>query len=117
MVSGWVHRHQLIVIRGVPLRAGKAARRREAAVSPRCTRASAAFLGTSRKANEVTEGRADLAGGGATDRFRIKIWRYDENLKQDVVVYDNQLGSTTEGTSAEGTAISGGVITIHASKN
>jgi probable HAF family extracellular repeat protein len=65
----------------------------------------------------VTAIDGQIAGGGATDRFRIKIWRYDANLKQDVMVYDNQLSSTAEGTLTEGTAIGGGVITIHASKN
>jgi hypothetical protein len=65
----------------------------------------------------VTAIDGQIAGGGGTDRFRIKIWRYDETLKQDVIVYDNQLSSTTEGTATEGTVIGGGVITIHASKN
>jgi hypothetical protein len=30
-----------------------------------------------------------LLGGTYLDRFRIKIWKYDENLKQDVIVHDN----------------------------
>ena len=30
-------------------------------------------------------------GRHRTDKFRIKIWTYDEELKQDVVVYDNQI--------------------------
>jgi hypothetical protein len=58
-----------------------------------------------------------ISGGGGTDRFRIKIWRYDENLKQDVVIYDNQLNSSTEGTLSEGTALGAGAIVIHSSKN
>jgi probable HAF family extracellular repeat protein len=33
------------------------------------------------------------SGGGGVDRFRIKISHYDEALKQEVVVYDNQLNS------------------------
>ena len=56
-----------------------------------------------------------LAGGTAPDRFRIKIWTYDTDLKQDVVVYDNQLSSSTEGTTSEGTAIGGGSIVVHTS--
>jgi probable HAF family extracellular repeat protein len=54
-----------------------------------------------------------IPGGGGTDRFRIKIWSYDENLKQDVVTYDNQMDPSTEGTVSEGTAIGGGSIVIH----
>lgn len=56
-----------------------------------------------------------VSGGGGTDRFRIKIWYYDANLKQDVVVYDNQINSSTEGTLSEGTVIGGGSIVIHTS--
>jgi probable HAF family extracellular repeat protein len=52
-------------------------------------------------------------GGGGTDRFRIKIWYYDADLDKDVVVYDNQIDSGTEGTLSEGTAIGGGSIVIH----
>jgi len=58
-----------------------------------------------------------VAGNGSPDRFRIKISRYDEALKQDVVVYDNQLSATDEGTVSEGTAIASGNIVVHASKN
>jgi len=58
-----------------------------------------------------------VLGGPALDRFRIKIWKYDENLKQDVIVYDNQLNSSGEGTTSEGTAISSGQIVIHTPKN
>ena len=53
------------------------------------------------------------AGGGGTDRFRIKIWHYDAGLQQDVVDYDNQLDSNTEGTLSEGAAIASGSIVIH----
>jgi probable HAF family extracellular repeat protein len=55
----------------------------------------------------------NIAGGGAVDRFRIKIWYYDATLQQDVVVYDNQIDSSTEGTLSEGTAVGGGSIVIH----
>jgi hypothetical protein len=58
-----------------------------------------------------------VAGNGSPDRFRIRISRYDEALKQDVVVYDNQLSATDEGTVSEGTAIASGNIVVHASKN
>ena len=57
-----------------------------------------------------------VSGGGGIDRFRIKIWKYDETLKQDVIVYDNQLDPGTEGTTSEGTAIGAGQIVIHAPK-
>lgn len=52
-------------------------------------------------------------GGATPDRFRIKIWQYDSATEQDVVVYDNQLDSGTEGGNSEGTAIAGGSIVIH----
>src|SRR5690349_10821723 len=58
----------------------------------------------------------DLLGRGVADRFRIKIWRYDDDAKQDVIVYDNQLDSSTTGTTSEGTAIRSGNIVIHAAK-
>jgi probable HAF family extracellular repeat protein len=57
-----------------------------------------------------------LAGGTAPDRFRIKIWTHDAGLEQDIVVYDNQMSSSTEGTTSEGTVIGGGSIVIHVSK-
>ena len=53
---------------------------------------------------------------GVNDRFRIKISRYDPDLEQDVVVYDNQLGSTGEGTVSEGTALGGGTVVIHTAR-
>jgi probable HAF family extracellular repeat protein len=53
------------------------------------------------------------AAGGVADRFRIKIWHYDATAQQDVTVYDNQLSSSTDGTLAEGTAVSAGNIVIH----
>lgn len=53
-----------------------------------------------------------VSGGGGKDRFRIKIWRYDADLQQDVT-YDDQLDSSTEGMLSEGTAIGAGNIVIH----
>jgi probable HAF family extracellular repeat protein len=55
----------------------------------------------------------DLLGNGKSDRFRIKIWHYDDATKSDVVDYDNQLDSSTIGGNGEGTAIGGGSIVIH----
>jgi hypothetical protein len=46
------------------------------------------------------------------DRFRIKIWHPDMNAS-DVVDYDNQIDTTLQGGSSEGTAIGGGSIVIH----
>ena len=57
-----------------------------------------------------------IPGGGDADRFRIKIWEYDEENDVDVIIYDNQLDAGKEGTSDEGTAISGGSIVIHTKK-
>jgi probable HAF family extracellular repeat protein len=54
-----------------------------------------------------------INGGGGVDRFRIKIWYYDATLQQDVVVYDNQIDSSTIGTANEGTELGGGSIVIH----
>lgn len=55
----------------------------------------------------------DINGGGGVDRFRIKIWYYDAQLKKDVVVYDNQTSSGTEGTVRDGSTLGGGTIIIH----
>jgi probable HAF family extracellular repeat protein len=52
-------------------------------------------------------------GGGGVDRFRIKIWSYDTTLQQDVIVYDNQIDSSTVGSVNEGTKLGGGSIVIH----
>jgi probable HAF family extracellular repeat protein len=57
-----------------------------------------------------------VTGGGGTDRFRIKVWHYDAGVEQDVIDYDNQLDSSTEGTLSEGTAIGAGNIVIHTPK-
>ena len=58
-----------------------------------------------------------IVGPSTADRFRIKITRYDDVAKQDVVVYDNQLTSGSEETDQEGTAIREGNIVVHAVKN
>ena len=50
----------------------------------------------------------DLSGGGATDKFRIKIW--DKN-NGDVIVYDNQIGSGDYDDPS--TALGSGSIVIH----
>ena len=55
-----------------------------------------------------------VAGGGGTDRFRIRIWRHDDAAGTDVLIYDNQLSSSGEGTTSEGTAIGAGSIVVHA---
>ena len=57
-----------------------------------------------------------VTGGGGMDRFRIRVWHYDAGLEQDVIDYDNQLDSSTEGTLSEGTAIGAGNIVIHTPK-
>lgn len=54
-----------------------------------------------------------ITGGGAADRFRIKIWHYDPTLQADVVDYDNQINLSEEGSAAEGTTTGGGSIVIH----
>ena len=55
----------------------------------------------------------DINGKPGQDRFRIKIWYYDSNFQQDVVVYDNQIDSNTEGGLTDGTLLGGGSIVIH----
>ena len=50
-----------------------------------------------------------VAGGGGTDRFRIKIW---DPASGDAVVYDNQQGDAEDGEVT--TVISGGSIVVHA---
>jgi N-acetylneuraminic acid mutarotase len=49
----------------------------------------------------------ELAGGGGTDKFRIKIW----DRATGVVVYDNQAGAADD--TAPATAIGGGSIVVH----
>lgn len=55
-----------------------------------------------------------INGGGGKDRFRIKIWHYDDTTKTDVADYDNQMDTSMVGTNNEGTIIGGGSIEIHA---
>ncbi|CAG9187627.1 PKD domain-containing protein [Cupriavidus pinatubonensis] len=54
----------------------------------------------------------NLVAKGTPDRFRIKIWHYDADAKADVVDYDNQLSSSSDGTVNEGTVIGGGSIVV-----
>jgi hypothetical protein len=69
------------------------------------------------QSTRITRRAARFLSGPCTNRFRIKIWRHVENLKQDVVVYDNQLSSSSEGTLSEGSVIGAGTIVIHTLKN
>jgi Regulator of chromosome condensation (RCC1) repeat len=48
-----------------------------------------------------------VAGGGGTDRFRIKLW----NIATGDIVYDNKLGALEDSDAATG--IGGGSIVIH----
>jgi probable HAF family extracellular repeat protein len=52
---------------------------------------------------------------GQADRFRIKIFHTDPDTGEDVIDYDNQTTSGTEGTLDEGTLINGGSIVVHKS--
>ncbi|MBK4735588.1 PKD domain-containing protein [Noviherbaspirillum pedocola] len=54
----------------------------------------------------------DLIGKGTPDRLRMRIWHYNEETKTEMLDYDNQLDSGTEGGNLEGTAIGGGSISI-----
>jgi uncharacterized repeat protein (TIGR01451 family) len=49
-----------------------------------------------------------VAGGGGTDKFRIKIWDINNN---NAVVYDNQMGAPD--TANPAAALGGGNIVIH----
>jgi hypothetical protein len=49
-----------------------------------------------------------INGGGGVDKFRIKIWDKNNN---DVIVYDNKLGSSDN--SNDSTELGGGSIVIH----
>lgn len=55
----------------------------------------------------ATDGQ--LAGGGGTDRFRIKIWDSATNM----VVYDNVLGGSDDLDDANPQAVTAGNIVIH----
>jgi probable HAF family extracellular repeat protein len=70
--------------------------------------------GTGNYSFMVTAIDGDLLGRGQPDRFRIKIWYRDAARDEDVIVYDNQIESSLEGGTSEGTAIDGGSIVIHA---
>ena len=48
-----------------------------------------------------------VAGGGGTDRLRIKLW----NVDTGEIVYDNQMGELEDSQSA--TALGGGSIVVH----
>lgn len=50
----------------------------------------------------------EVNGGGGVDKFRIKIWHWNNN---DAIVYDNQMN--TPDISNPTTAIGGGSILIH----
>jgi probable HAF family extracellular repeat protein len=54
----------------------------------------------------------DKLARGTPDRFRIRIWHFDEGLGADVVDYDNQVDPDSEGGNDEGTALAGGSIVI-----
>jgi hypothetical protein len=60
----------------------------------------------------LTATDGDAAGGGGTDRFRIKIWRKDSGA----TVYDNVMGASDSLDSASPQQIGGGQIMIHAVK-
>lgn len=55
----------------------------------------------------LTVNDGEIAGGGGTDRFRIKIW----DKMTDHVLYDNQLGDADDADAA--TELSHGSIVIH----
>lgn len=52
-------------------------------------------------------------GNKGVDRFRIRIWHYDEQAQADVVDYDNQVDSSLAGTAQEGTNVRAGNIVVH----
>src|SRR5215471_9386298 len=51
---------------------------------------------------------ADIAGGGKSDKFRIRIWDKNNN---NAIVYDNQSGAPDTGDAS--TPLGGGNIVIH----
>ena len=51
-----------------------------------------------------------INGGGAYDRFRIKIWIESD---EDTVIYDNQRGSDDNAGLGDGTAVEVGEVVIH----
>jgi hypothetical protein len=58
----------------------------------------------------ATDGQ--ITGGGAVDKFRIKIW----NKATGALVYDNAMGSSDDINSANPQAIGGGSIVIQKAK-
>ena len=59
----------------------------------------------------LTAKDGDINGGGGEDKFRIKIWDKDQN---DLVVYDNNLGSDDSGYDSQ--VLGGGSVTIHSNQ-
>jgi hypothetical protein len=55
----------------------------------------------------VTAIDGEMAGGGGSDKFRIKIWEKDTGT----IIYDNQMGAADDADPA--TVIGGGSIVIH----
>ena len=54
-----------------------------------------------------------INGGGAEDRFRIRIWWETD---EDFVLYDNKRGTDDDASEESTTALSGGRIVIHRAK-
>jgi hypothetical protein len=53
-----------------------------------------------------------INGGGGVDKFRIKIWDYNQSTDgSSGVVYDNQMGKSD--TGSDSTELSGGSIVVH----
>jgi hypothetical protein len=59
----------------------------------------------------VTARDGNVAGGGGSDGFRIKITTMVNGV--EAVVYDNRPGTANDMTSANTTTLSGGSVTIH----
>ncbi|MFX0081558.1 MAG: ABC transporter substrate-binding protein [Candidatus Hodarchaeota archaeon] len=57
----------------------------------------------------------ELVGGGAADRFRIKIWIENEETGEEIIIYDNGLGDADNEELDGTTEIGGGSIMIHKS--
>ncbi|MFN2566736.1 MAG: PKD domain-containing protein [Gemmatimonadaceae bacterium] len=55
-----------------------------------------------------------VAGGGGTDRFRIKVWEVDADGGDGRIVYDNQMDAADDSDAS--TALGGGSIVIHTKK-
>ena len=65
--------------------------------------------------NDNDRGNAHIAShaDSAADRLRIRIWHLDAAQGANVVDYDNQLDTHTEGTANEGTASASGNLAVH----